>query len=407
MARILFFDSVGGASGDMILAALVGLGGDLSGFMEEYLPRLLPEGGVEISVSDAVDNGICGTRVKVTDDSGHHHAPGHHHPHRHLSDIEKIMTAAALPERVFGDTMRVFRVLAEAEAKAHGTSPEKVGFHEVGAWDSIIDIAASCCLIADLKIDRICFSTLPLGCGTTSCQHGIIPVPVPATLEILRNCQVMRTDEPFELVTPTGAAILSTLGKQDGDEVSGLVVAVATALGHRELRARPNILRASIIETDQSRVSEIEKVCLLECDIDDATPELMGGCFERFMTMGALDVTLTPVIMKKNRPGTTLAVLCRPNDKDELLRAVFRHTSTFGVREAIFDRHVLERRIELVDTLYGKIRVKVGCLNGDDVTFSPEYDDCAKLAADSGMPIKAVYNAALAAVAEKPPAGLV
>ncbi|MFO7871781.1 MAG: nickel pincer cofactor biosynthesis protein LarC [Kiritimatiellia bacterium] len=384
--KTLRFNSSGGASGDMILACFFDLGVDKDA-VETALKSLSIE---EFHIHhDRVNrNGLKGSSVRVETSESH--------SHRKLRDIRGIVGNSSLPETVKESCMRVFRRLAEAEARAHDTSPEEVHFHEVGALDSIVDIAGSCFALDSLGVKTVSAGPLPLGNGVINSRHGPLPVPVPATVELLKGRRVYHTEEQAELVTPTGAALLSTWC--DGPEPSGgTLIKTGLGFGRRELSSRPNALRAILMETAPD--PEDGPDCLvLECTIDDTTPELIGSMCGRLLENGALETFTTPVQMKKQRPGVLLTVLCRPRDRETMLETVFGESTTFGIREYISRRTVLARRFVKVQTPYGEVNVKTGSWQGKDITSLPEYDDCARLAVAAGVPARAVYEAASAAV---------
>ncbi|MBA4389060.1 MAG: TIGR00299 family protein [Verrucomicrobia bacterium] len=384
------FDSIGGASGDMILATMLGLGVDLA-LLKKQLASL-KIGRFDIVVSKCSEYGLNGQRVTVK-------IPHEHHPHRHLSDIRRLIRRSSLDERTKRLSMRVFERLAAAEGKVHGVSPEEVHFHEVGAMDSIIDIVGSCAALCMLGVTGVRAGSLPLGHGTIKTAHGVLPCPAPATVELLKGYPVMDVDEPFETVTPTGAALLVTWQEELGaSHQSSIITAVAQGFGHRKLAGRPNMLRAVLSETAGGADSEEHDQCLiLESNLDDTVPELIGSLSQKLMEKGALDVFSIPVQMKKQRPGTLLTVLCRPASRETMIDLIFSESTTFGVREHIADRTILARRIEEVTTRYGKVRVKIGTRKGKDITRSPEHDDCAGLAARHGVPVRRVYEQAVAA----------
>ena len=390
--RVLQFQSVGGASGDMILAAFASLGVDLS-VVEAALRSLTPE-GVRLRVEEAGSHGLHGVRVVVEAPDPDASDCGHL-PHRHLSDIAEIIGRAALSERVRAMSLRVFERIAEAEAEVHGTTVERIHFHEVGALDSIADIVGGCLALEILEVDRVVVSPLPLGCGTVECAHGTYPTPAPATTLLLRGFPVSPTDEPFELVTPTGAALLTTWASGEAVPAGSRITAVGHGFGHRTLQSRPNLLRATLYET-AAGVSAGEDCLVLECQVDDTQPELVGNLMDRLLEAGALDVFTTPVQMKKQRPGVLITVLCEDGVREAMLDLLFRESTTFGVREYHTRRTMLERRSLTVETVFGPVRVKVGAWRGEDLTLSPELEDCRKLAAERGAAVRAVYEAAAA-----------
>lgn len=385
--RILSFDSVGGASGDMILAAMLGLGVDLARLKRQL--ATLRIGKFDIVVSRCSGSGLGGQRATVK-------IPHGHHEHRHLSDIRRLIVRSKLDEAAKQLSIRVFETLAAAEAKVHGVPVEEIHFHEVGALDSIIDIVGSCAALHMLGVAEVRVGALPLGHGAIRISHGILPCPAPATVILLRGHPVVDVDEPSETVTPTGAALLMTWQKVLKSRGStGTISAISHGFGHRTLTGRPNMLRAILSETIEA--ADHDQCLVLECNIDDTVPELVGALSQKLMEDGALDVFTTAVQMKKQRPGTLLTVLCRPADRETVLNRIFSESTTFGVREHLVSRTILQRRIEAVTTRYGKVRVKIGTWKGRDITRSPEHDDCARLAAKHGVPVRTVYEQASAA----------
>ena len=405
--RAIFFNSVGGASGDMILGALIGLGVDPEELSRE-LASLVPEELFAITAEPFLDYGLQGLQARVDihehRDHGHDHAhgpdvaPHHHHRHAHrgLTEITAMIEGSSLPGKVKEMSLQVFRRLAEAEAKVHGTTPELIHFHEVGAVDSIIDIVGCCYGLHQLGVTAVGCGPLPLGCGTTTCMHGVIPVPVPATLELIRGMKVVHTGEPFELVTPTGAALLSTWCGEFPS--GGRVVNASYSFGQRRLTARPNVIRAELYEWIPA-AEETDCCTVLECNIDDCSPEIMAAAFDRLLEAGALDVFTQPVQMKKQRQGLLLTVICDDDRAAALETLIFRETTTFGIRRRHSERVKLDRRLVEVATAYGSIRIKVGKRGGEDITFSPEYEDCAAAAVKASVAVREVFRAAMAAFA--------
>jgi uncharacterized protein (TIGR00299 family) protein len=384
--RTLRFDSVGGASGDMILAALIDCG--VSPHTLNDALAGLPFETCRIDAEPVHAGGLNGTRVTVT-------VPDNPHPHRHLADVRRIIEAGALPPTVAANALAIFRRLAQAEARVHGTTPEQIHFHEVGAHDAIVDIVGACLARQLLDVQAVLVGPLPCGRGTVRTAHGMLPVPVPATLELLGDHPAVATEEDAELVTPTGAAILMTW-QQAPPGGAARTVAHGHGFGHRTLRGRPNLLRATVLERGEADAAPRD--CLvLECNLDDTLPEWIGALTGKLLETGALDVFTSPVQMKKQRPGTLLTVLCRPEDRDRLLDLLFTETTTFGVREHVTRRCCLERRTETVQTHYGPVRVKIGTWKGRDVTTSPEHDDCARAATRHNVAVREVYAAAMAA----------
>jgi uncharacterized protein (TIGR00299 family) protein len=395
--RTVHFDSLGGASGDMILAALLGLGAD-----RDELARLLSSldiGPFEIECTDVREHALAGLRVTVKVPAPHEHTP-----HRRLRDIRDLLAASSLPQAAKDQATAVFERLAAAEAAVHGVDISEVHFHEVGAVDSIVDIAGACTALHLLGVQRVTAGPLPLGSGWVDTAHGRLPVPAPATVELLKGFPVAECDEPFELVTPTAAALLTTWTQSgvSGPDARpaagpGRLLAASCAFGHRTLRHRPNILRARLCEVADNAQPGADECLVLECNVDDTVPELLGSLVPRLLQAGALDAFTAPVYMKKQRPACLLTVLCEACRREDLLDLLFAETTTFGVREYTARRVTLFRRRVEVATPYGTVRVKVGTWKGRDVTRSPEHDDCARLAEARGVPVRTVYEAALRA----------
>lgn len=388
--RIAYFDCFSGAAGDMILAALIDAGWPAERL--HWLVNQLGLPGVSATVEKVKRHGIAATHVRVVI------GPEAIKKHRHLHHIRDIIDAAAgLPPRMKDNALAVFRRLAEAEAAVHQTTIEKVHFHEVGAADAIVDIVGACLGLADLGVERTFCSPIPTGHGTVTCEHGVMPVPAPATALLLRGVPLAACDEPGELTTPTGAAVLTTLAGGFGPMPPMTLRASGTGAGTREGQTRPNILRVLIGETAAADGDETDTVALIEAQLDDATGQVLAHAGERLLAAGALDAYLTPIIMKKGRPGHLLTVLCRPEDCDALERVVLTETTTFGLRRSTTQRRKLAREHATVQTPHGPIRVKLGRLAGRVVQAWPEYDDCVAAAARTGAPLRQVQQAALEA----------
>jgi len=379
----------------MILGALIGLGVPVKELNEEL--KSLQVDPFEIIVEDVVEQGISGVRARVEVQEHHHHphhhGEHHHHHGRHLSTILKLINASDLPESVKQNASAVFQRIGEAEAAIHNVDIEKIHFHEVGAMDSIIDIVGCCLALHKLGVCGVSIRSLPQGHGTIECAHGTYPNPAPATLLLLQDFPTEPVDEPYELVTPTGAALLTAWRTAETPEAGSRAVATAYSFGHRRLRHRPNLLRATLFELKDDKTAE--ECLVLECNLDDMTPELVGCLFDQLLDTGALDVFTTPVFMKKQRPGILLTVLCTPGEREKILALIFRESTTFGVREHLAKRTVLERSFECVNTPFGEVRIKLGKRYGAVVTASPEIEDCRKCASEGGVPVKNVYDAAL------------
>lgn len=412
--KIVSFSSIGGASGDMILGSLIGLGADVNA-IDAAIKNLLPDENLTIRTENIVSKGIAGLRaiVEIIEEHHHHHHDNHghhehheehgHHHHRKLNDILTLIEKSPLSDSVKTMSSNVFRNLAAAEAKVHGTTPEEIHFHEVGAVDSIADIVGCCLAFNMLGAEKIFLSPLPEGQGFLKCQHGIMPIPAPATAELMISGKLksFQTDEPFELVTPTGAALLATWEKVSAG-FTGTTLAVSNSFGSRELQNRPNLLRASLVELDQKDSALSDSCLVLETNIDDTTPEIMGAVFDKLLASGALDVFVTPVVMKKNRPGFLLTALCRAEDADAVSRIIFTETGTFGIRMHESSRKILKRSFKTVDTAHGRVRIKVGGYSEDAIIVAaPEMADCMELAEKLKLPLRTVYNEAVAVASEE------
>lgn len=392
--KTLFFDSLGGASGDMILGALCGLGIDPRELEEEL--KSLPIEDFSITVEPFLSHGLQGVQAKVHvhehhHHGDHHHGEHHHHHGRHFQQIKTMIEESSLPAPVKSQSVRVFERIAVSEAKMHGTTVEKIHFHEVGAMDSILDIVGSCLALHKLGVDQVAIRALPLGSGIIECAHGTFPCPAPATLDLLQGFAVTQTDEPFELVTPTGAALLSTWKTSDQAPSGAKPIHTAYSFGQRTLQNRPNLLRATIFDSETP--SEATSCFLLESNIDDMTPELIGILTDALRDQ-SLDVWTTPIQMKKQRPAIKVSVLCTAEQKPAALELFFKNSTTFGIREQQINRHVLQRDFETVETEFGPITLKCGYLNGECITRTPEMADCEKAAVQNKVPVRLIYDAA-------------
>ncbi len=385
--RIAYFDCFAGASGDMILGALLDAGVEPDVWQGEL--NKLNLSGYELKIDRVQKQGIAATEVRVLVSDGGQE--------RHLAEIEELIGASQLPNGVKETSVEVFRRLAVAEAKVHGTTPDRVHFHEVGGADAIIDIVGAVVGLRLLGAKEIYASALPLGHGFVDCAHGRLPLPAPATVELLQGVPVLSRDVEGELVTPTGAAILTTLAQGFGPFPPMTVEQIGYGAGQRDFPF-PNLLRLLVGTTSPTLDARMETLTLLETNIDDLNPELYGHLMERLFTAGALDVYLTPVQMKKNRPGVLLSVTCPPTQAEALAALVFAETTTIGLRRQEVQRWALARERVEVETPYGTVGVKVAKLSGRVVTASPEYEDCRRLALKSGVPLKKVYAAAEAAL---------
>jgi len=411
--KTIYFDCFSGASGDMILGALVDAGVEI-GALERELGKLelgdvhlrsevVDRSGISARKVDVVVGGLVERehgRVAAAD--GHHHGDHHHHDvggGRHLGEILDLISASSLSDTVREKASRIFSSLGRAEAKIHGTTPENVHFHEVGAADAIVDVVGACIGLELLGIERVVCSRVNVGGGTVSFSHGTYPVPAPATLELLSGVPVYSGEVQKELVTPTGAAILSTLSESFGPLPEMRVDAIGYGAGFRDVQNHPNVLRAIVGEVQEpaGSIHKGDRIAVIEAAIDDVPPEALGFFVERALAEGALDVYYTPIQMKKNRPGVALTLLAERGDLDRMVRLVFRETTTIGVRYREVARRILDRESVTVETSVGPIRIKVARLDGEIVNAAPEYDDCRDAALRSGAALREVQALAISA----------
>jgi uncharacterized protein (TIGR00299 family) protein len=389
--RILYYDCFAGISGDMNLAAMLELGVDKERLVSELAKLNLPE-RFEIQTKRDAKCGIHGTRVDVQLPD---QAPHAHH-HRGFTDIRTMIEASSLAPEVKRTSVAIFRRLGEAEAHVHGCSIEEVHFHEVGAVDSIVDIVGAAICYHALSPDRVLCSTIELGGGFVNCAHGKIPIPAPATVELLQGIPTRRGTVQVETTTPTGAAILAELVDLFTDTPAMTLEKTAYGIGHRDMTV-PNLLRVQLAQqaatpsADDGLPAPIPAF-LLECSIDDMSPELLGGVMERLFEAGASDVNFLPATMKKNRLGTLVSVLASPEHEAALRRLLLTETSTLGVKRIAIEKTELERRVRLVDTPHGSVHIKEALLNGHVIKSKPEYDDCQRLAAAAGLPLQHIYR---------------
>ena len=446
MSRILYWECSSGISGDMAVASLLDAGAD-----EKVLREVIagiPAKGFEIEIRRVKKAGLdcCDFTVKLdkehenhdhdmeylhghvhgeahthsadghmhnhdghidsagghthNHDAHNHGAETHHHEHRNLRDVTDIINRTDMTPGARETALKIFNIVAEAEAKAHGTDTEHVHFHEVGAIDSIVDIVAAAVCLDNLGIDRVCVTGLCEGYGTVRCQHGVLPIPVPAVAAILEkyNIALKPIEVKGEFVTPTGAAIVAAVRTTDRLPSKFTIKKTGIGAGKRTYE-RPSILRAMIIEEEHcesapERAKEVlnsDVIYKLESNIDDCTGEILGYVMERLFEAGARDVSYTPVYMKKNRPGWLLTVICSEKDIDRLESIIFFETTTIGIRRQKMERSVLERTIAEVNTSLGNARVKI-CTNGETIRYYPEYDSVSGIARETGRPFAEVYE---------------
>ena len=417
MEKTLYLECASGISGDMTVAALLDLGIDRAPL--DAALASLPLDGCRVEVARVKKAGLdcCDFRVHLDaahenhdhdmaylhgHDHGHDHGPGHHdhaHPHEHrgMPEIRDILARCAMTEGAQAIAMRVFDILARAESKAHGVAVDDVHFHEVGAIDSIIDIVAAAVCLDALGAPRVVVPELCEGRGTVRCQHGVLPVPVPAVANIVAESglRLRIGDVRGELVTPTGAAIAAAVRTDEALPRSFRILRTGLGAGKRDYEP-PSILRAMLIEPTDDGASPVESVCRMECDIDDATGEELGFAMERLFSAGALDVNYAPVFMKKNRPGWRLTLLCPPSEAARFASLVLSVTPSIGVRWSICNRRVLPRSINEAHTPWGAVRVKDVVPDGASAPRRhAEYEDVARIARANGLPFRTVADAAL------------
>ncbi len=383
--KILYFDCPMGVSGDMFLGALIDLGVAPRMILREL--KKLPLGGekIDIKIAKEIRHSITGTSFRVALKESHHH--------RTFKDIKALIKNSRLSPSVKKLSTSIFTTIAQAEGRIHGISADKVHFHEVGAMDSIIDIVGAAVAVESLGIDRFHSAPVALGSGRVRTMHGTLPVPAPATLEILKGVPVRKSDIPFELTTPTGAAIVKTLTDEYGSAPDMVIENIGYGAGKKDFREAANLLRV-IVGRREGAKEHRERLFMLETNIDDMSPQIAGYLMERLFDRGALDVFFTPVTMKKTRPGTLLTVLAEEGKKEDLMDAIFDESTSIGVRTYPVERRCLERRIMRMRTAWGPVGVKVSARSGVDVNVQPEYEDCRAIAQKKGVPLKKVMDAA-------------
>lgn len=382
--KTLYIDCNMGAAGDMLMSALL----ELHPNPDEFISRMNALGipHVQFDKSPSVKCGITGTHINITVDGQHEnehiHDHGHsHHHHTGMHEIEHIISEIDIPENVRTDIMAVYNLIAEAESHAHGCEINQIHFHEVGSMDAVADITGVCMLIHELKIDKIIASPIHVGCGHVKCAHGILSVPAPATAYILRNIPIYGGSIHSELCTPTGAALLAHFADEFGSMPIMRVSKIGYGMGTKDFETA-NCVRVMLgdIQSDENKILE------LKCNIDDMTAEEIGFATKQLMKAGALDVFTVPIGMKKNRPATLITCICRPADKETMVKAIFKHTSTIGIRQSVCERYVLDRTEDTVKTAYGDVCVKRASGYGIK-RVKAEYNDAAEIADRLGCSI--------------------
>jgi pyridinium-3,5-bisthiocarboxylic acid mononucleotide nickel chelatase len=384
--KILYYDCFSGISGDMNLGAMIDLG-----IKETYLINELEKlnlTGWKLDITRDQRHGIKGTKVTVI-------LTGHEHAHRHLSDIEKIIDTSDLDENTRLLSKKIFMKVALAEAEVHNIEVKEVHFHEVGAVDSIIDIVGAAICFNALKVDEVHVSIVELGGGMVKCDHGNLPVPAPATAEIIKGIPSRKGGIDFEATTPTGAAIIATLGNVFNSTQTFKITKTAYGVGQKDHPDVPNLLRVFLGETEDKTETGHDAL-LIECNIDDMNPEFFEYLSERLFNAGASDVFLTSIIMKKSRPGIMLNVITEKENADIVKEILFTESTTLGIRTFLFKKDTLVRKLESVDTQWGKVTVKRSYYKGREVSSKPEYEDCKIIASKLGIPIKDVVNTIMA-----------
>lgn len=378
--RVLYLDCSMGAAGDMLMAALYELLEGKQAFLDKMAALGLP--GIEISPEPAVKCGVAGTHMQVLvrgeEELDAMHEREHHHAHTTLHDIEHILSHLALPQAVREDALSVYRRIAEAESTVHGMPVDQIHFHEVGTLDALADVVGVCLLMHLLAPEKIYASSVHVGCGQVHCAHGILPVPAPATALLLTGVPIYGGAILGELCTPTGAALLTHFVTEFGTMPAMKLLRSGYGMGTKDFPAA-NCVRAMLGESERPA----EQIVELSCNLDDCTGEAIGFASEQLLQAGALDVYTTQVLMKKNRPGVLLTCMCKPSDREKMLSLLFRHTTTLGVREAVFRRYTLSRQTQTLETEHGPVRVKIS--EGYGVTKrKPEFEDLAKIARETG-----------------------
>src|SRR5687768_13860060 len=392
--RTLYFDCFAGISGDMTLGALVAAGADARELKGRLALLDLP--GYEIEFETVDRSGVSATRAVVRLTKEEHH-------HRHLSHIQKIIGGSRLNDSVKERALKIFGRLAEAEARVHNVPVERIHFHEVGAVDAIVDVVGACIGFELLGVERFVSSALHVGSGTVEMAHGRFPIPPPAVAELLRGAPVYSTNVTGELVTPTGAAIVATVCESFGAMPLMRVGATGYGAGTREYKNFPDVLRVIVGDAESAVASPgegtqtDEELLIIETNVDDVSPQVLGHLLELALARGALDCYFTPVQMKKNRPGVLVSILCRPSDKEAMLGLLFDETTTIGARSYEVERRALEREIVRVETEFGPVDVKVALADGRVKGATPEFEQCRAAARKAGVPWRAVEAAALAA----------
>lgn len=386
--KVVYFDCFSGISGDMLLGSLLDAGLPLESLLVEVQKLELPN--VEIRARSVEKHGISATKVDVlTKETG---------KHRHLGDVLELLDRCPTQGKIRSDARKIFQNLARAEAEVHGASPETVVFHEIGAMDAIVDVLGTLICLDLLLVERVYASVIRFGRGTTRGAHGPLPIPAPAVVALCKGLPTERTEIPYELVTPTGAAILSTLATEVGRRMTLTTESFGYGAGSRDIEEVPNLLRVEIGQLKEDL--KTDTLYVIETNVDDMSPEIYGYVTDRLLAEGARDAYLTPLIMKKGRPGVLVSVLSDPSNVNGLTEILLRETTTLGVRVSRVDRLSIDRKQEVSQTPFGPVSVKRSH-SGGRTLFAPEYEDCARIARAHDIPILEVYRAATRAAESK------
>ncbi len=386
--KILYYDCFAGISGDMNLGAMVDLGVK-SEYLESELKKLNIK-GYELKISKDKRKGITGTKVDVIIKTGHG-SKEHNHEHRNLENIRKIINKSSLNDNIKKISLNIFTKVAEAEAVIHGKKINEIFFHEVGAVDSIVDIVGAAICMDYLKPDRIYCSTIELGGGFVDCAHGTLPVPAPASVEILKGKPVRTGTVNYEAATPTGAAIVATCADKFTDHIDFTIEKTGYGIGNMDENI-PNVLRVYLGHDAATESTERISSLIIECNIDDMNPEFYDFTIDSLFNAGARDVYITPIIMKKSRPAVTLSVLCDIDSEKQIEEILFRETSSLGLRKHIVEKIMLNRKTEYIKTEYGEVKVKTAFYRDKLIKSKPEYEDCIKIAKEKNIPLGEVYK---------------
>jgi pyridinium-3,5-bisthiocarboxylic acid mononucleotide nickel chelatase len=408
--KVLYYDCFSGISGDMNLAAMIGLGVEQSYLVNEL--EKLKLNGYTITFTSDQRKGITGTRVNVILEEMHEHAQHQnvslkidlnnlkptqhkhshtHHHERNYADIKKLIQNSSLNDNIKKLSLNIFQKVAEAEAHVHGKSVDEVHFHEIGAVDSIVDIVGAAICIDYLKPDKIISSPVQLGGGFVTCAHGIFPVPAPATVEILKNIPVKMGAVKVETTTPTGAAIIATIASEFTEQPYFKIDKIAYGIGHRD-NVIPNVLRVCLADRSEETDFQTSVATMIECNIDDMNPEIYEYVMSKLFEAGADDVFFQQIIMKKTRPAIKISVLCKNSLVSSVENILLTETSTLGIRKCQVQKTMLKRDWKTVDTKWGKVRIKIGLLNNNIIKSKPEYEDCLEISHENNIPISDVYK---------------